>query len=130
MTAAPYDRPSVPPALLELVNQVFEVEKKLSRIDKPHSINRNVRRMREILQEGLYDQQDLGLVYHDPLGEPYNETRTDCDASIAGESPDNLTITEVIKPIIFLQMGSHKRMVQKAVVIAQTQQQVTPSPSE
>ena len=34
--------------------------------------------------------EDLGLTWHNPIGENFDETRTDCEASIAGESAENL----------------------------------------
>jgi hypothetical protein len=50
------------------------------------------------MTEEIFEQleSDGGLVYHNPIGEPYNETRTDIEASISGNSADNLIITEVI----------------------------------
>jgi hypothetical protein len=45
---------------------------------------------------------------HDPLGEPYNETRTDCEAEIGGNNLQNLFISNVIKPIICLAVRSFK----------------------
>lgn len=108
---------SVPQPLLDFLNQVFEVEKKLSRIDQPNSIDRNVRKMREAFEDGLLGE--YGLVYQNPMGEPYNETRTDCEASIAGDSLEGLVITEVIKPVIYLKHRGHTQLVQKAVVVVE-----------
>lgn len=108
---------SVQQAYLDLLNQVFEVEKKLARIDQPNSIDRNVRKMRETFEAGLFGE--AGLVYHSPMGEPYNETRTDCEASIAGDALEGLVITEVIKPVIYLKHRGHTQLVQKAVVVAE-----------
>lgn len=110
----------LPQPLIDLLNQVFEVEKKLERIDQPNSIDRNVRKMRELFDDALLEGQDAGLVYHSPLGEPYDETRTDCEASIAGDVMDNLVVIEVIKPIIYLKIGGYKQIVQKAVVIVES----------
>lgn len=67
---------------------------------------------------GIQGKDDTtGFVYYNPIGEDYNITRTDCEASIAGDSTDNLLITEVIKPIIRLHSGSASFIVQKAVVV-------------
>lgn len=112
----PASNSAYPQAILDLLNQVFEVEKKLSRIEEPNSIERNVRKMREVFENG--NLSDGGLIYHNPLNEPYNETRTDCEASIAGEFIEGLVIIEVIKPIIYLKQGGQTKLVQKAVVIA------------
>lgn len=113
----------VPQRYLDLVNQVFEIEKKINQIQEANSIGRNINRIRELMETELFAQdpqsQPIGLLYHNPLGEPYNETRTDCDASIAGASTENLEIIEVIKPIVFLKQGGMKHMVQKGIVIAE-----------
>ncbi|SHN25499.1 hypothetical protein [Chitinophaga sp. CF418] len=107
-------------AYLDILNQVFEIEKKLSVLQEPNSIQRNVNKLKEIMEQGLGIQgsdDTTGFVYHNPIGEDYNITRTDCEASIAGESTDNLQITEVIKPIIRLHSGGAGFIVQKAVVV-------------
>jgi hypothetical protein len=83
--------------MVEILDQVFEIERKLESISELNSIRRNVNRIKEMFE---YLAADGGLIYQNPLGEPYNETRTDLEASIAGNSADNLIITEVIKPII------------------------------
>ena len=36
------------------------------------------------------------LFYEDPMGQVYNETRADLEASIAGSSAENLVVAEVI----------------------------------
>jgi hypothetical protein len=107
-------------AYLDILNQVFEIEKKLSVLQEPNSIQRNVNKLKEIMEQGLGIQggDDIaGFVYHNPIGEDYNITRTDCEASIAGDSTVNLQITEVIKPIIRLHNGGASFIVQKAVVV-------------
>jgi len=107
-------------AYLDILNQVFEIEKKLSALQEPNSIQRNVNKLKEIMEQGLGLQggdDTPGFVYHNPIGEDYNITRTDCEASIAGDSTENLQITEVIKPIIRLQGAGASFIVQKAVVV-------------
>ena len=44
-------------------------------------------------------------------------TRTDCEASIAGEEFKNMVITHVIKPAIYKKNAGGVALVQKAVVI-------------
>ena len=113
----------IDPSFLNLLNQVFEIEKKASKLEEPNSIERNVRRIKSLFEEGLpvtvgHAAVKLSLVYHDPAGESYDETRTDCEASIAGDSAENLRIIEVIKPVIRVQgEGIISRIVQKAVVV-------------
>jgi hypothetical protein len=111
---------------VDLINQVFEIEKKAANLTEPNSIHRNVRRMKEWFEREFMATSNgqptiISLSYHDPLGEEYKETRTDCDASIAGSGIDNLVITEVIKPIIWYSIGgSAKSIIQQAVVVVES----------
>jgi hypothetical protein len=109
--------------ILDLLNQVFEIDKKVRKFHEASGIDRHLRKMRSIFEDGIRlgvgsAIAEVRLTYHDPTGEPYDETRTDCDASIAGSSLDNLRIVETIKPIIRLQSGSSNVILQRAVVIA------------
>lgn len=104
--------PQIPEQYLFLINQLFDMEKKVSRLTEKNSLNRNLDRMKNKFQ-------DMGFEVADPLGEAYNETRTDCEANIAGSSSENLVISDVIKPIIRLRNGGASMIVQKAVVIAE-----------
>lgn len=118
----------VPQPYLDLVNQVFEVEKKVGQIKEDNSLHRNIGKLRNLIENELFNdgRGSLGLSYHDPLGEPYNVSRTDCEANIAGTGADNLEIVEVIKPIIFFSLQEHghvrKVIVQKAVVVVRTRE--------
>ncbi|MGB5069774.1 MAG: hypothetical protein WBO28_02375 [Flavobacteriales bacterium] len=118
------DQTKVPQKYLDLINQVFEIEKKALAMQEQNSISRNINKIKEMIEHEFFSpetsQQSVGFIYHNPVGESYNETRTDCEASISGTSTDNLEIIEVIKPIIFLKQGGIKRMVQKAVIVAQS----------
>ncbi len=113
----------VPKLYLDLVNQIFEIEKKAAQIQESNSIQRNVNKLKEILENDLGGQsggEPQGFIYYNPLGEDYNETRTDCEASIAGTRTDNLEIIEVIKPIIRYRKGGMNIIVQKAVVVVES----------
>ena len=108
-----------PKNYVTILNQVFEIENKLNRIQEQNSIQRNLDRLKDLFaKEALSDGQ--GLSYFNPIGEKYDETRTDCDASISGESHENLEIIEVLKPIIYVEFGNTKMVIQKAIVIVQT----------
>lgn len=115
-----YKLPDTYKVYLDMLNQLFEIEKKLERIEEKNSISRNLNKLKEIFQTEI-SSQGHGLFYENPVGEPYNETRFDCEASIAGTDTDNLVITEVIKPIIRLKQGGISQIVQKAVVVVQSQ---------
>lgn len=112
----------VPQAYLDLVNQIFEIEKKSLNISEENSIQRNINKIRGLLEDGCF--KDVGLTYHNPIGENYSDTRTDCEATIAGTSVENLEIIEVIKPIIFYSYSENgktmKIIAQPAVVIVQS----------
>ena len=107
----------VPKIYIDLLDQVFEIEKKVANLTESNSISRNVLRLKEIFEQL---EPDGGLIYHNPIGEPYNETRTDIEASIAGNSADNLVITEVIKPIVRYRKGGITLVVRKGVVVTES----------
>ena len=97
--------------LIKIMNQFFEIQKKMAGKSELNSLQRNLERIQEYFGE-------ISLEMHNPLGENYNETRTDCEASIAGELGRNLLISEVIKPIIYLNDENNRKViVQKGVVI-------------
>ena len=95
---------------LRLINQLFEAEKKAAKNDALLPVQKNLERMKAALEE-------LGWRIHNPAGEPYNEGRTDCEASIAGNISKPLFVTEVLKPIIFQIINDKPMLIQKAVVI-------------
>lgn len=117
---------------LDLLNQVFEIDKKASTLTESNSIQRNVRNIRTWFERDIPVTQGgqpvlCSLTFHNPIGENYNETRTDCDASIAGSSTEQLVITEVMKPIVWLSVGgAPKHIVQQAVVVVESSQPTTP----
>lgn len=117
---------------LDLLNQVFEIDKKANVLTENNSIQRNVRNMRAWFERDIPVTQGgqpvlCSLTFHNPIGESYNETRTDCDASIAGSGTENLVIKEVMKPIVWLSVGgAPKHIVQQAVVVVESNQSTTP----
>ena len=117
---------------LDLLNQVFEIDKKASALTESNSIQRNVRNIRTWFERDILVTQGgqpvlCSLTFHNPIGEPYNETRADCDASIAGNGTEHLMITEVMKPIVWLSVGGAlKVIVQQAVVMVESSQPTTP----
>lgn len=115
----------VPQAYLDFMNQIFEIEKKAANLKEENSIQRNLNKMKGILEEEFFKgSSTIGLNYHNPIGESYSDTRTDCEATIAGTEVENLEIIEVIKPIIFYSYQEEEKIkkiiVQPAVVIVQS----------
>ncbi len=104
---------------LDIINQIFEMEKKLERLSESNSLSRNINKIKSLFEEDFYSN-GAGFNYHVPIGEPYNETRTDCEASIAGDSTERLVIVEVIKPLVRVNLNGLTNIVQKAVVIVQS----------
>jgi hypothetical protein len=95
-----------------MANLVFELEKKLDDNNSP-GIKRNVQRMKDVLDEA-------GILLMNPLGEPYEETRTDLEANIASDGSGRLFILDVIKPVLYSQAGTGRALLQKGVVIVGT----------
>lgn len=111
-----YNQPTAPRWALTLLNQLFEIEKKLSATEggDPNNCLRNVVKIKDALQE-------QGLFYEDPIGQPFTETRTDLEATISGQGTDNLKVVEVIKPIIREGTSDFSRVSQKGIVIVESQ---------
>ena len=115
---------SIPPLIeiprwtLVVLNSLYEIERKLEVHGDPGHAKRNVDRIKE-----EFEQQSL--IIEDPLGQPFKETRTDLEATIVGESTENLVVTEVIKPVIRLVNGPVSRVVQKGIVVVQSKDEVS-----
>ncbi|MCC5945683.1 MAG: hypothetical protein JJT94_12170, partial [Bernardetiaceae bacterium] len=76
--------------------------------------------IQEIFEFGLFD--NFGISYENPKGEPYNETRTDCDlVENLSNTFENLVIHEVIKPIIRVKQDGATRIVQRAKVVVKSE---------
>ncbi len=103
----------VPKWALTLLNNLYEIERKLTLHGDSNNAGRNIERMKEALCE-------QGLFYEDPMGQPFTETRTDLDATISGLSVENLVVVDVIKPIIRVGEAALSRVVQKGIVVLQS----------
>ena len=115
----------VPQVYLDFMNQIFEIEKKVNLIKEENSVQRNINKLNGLMEEEFFKhEQIVGFSYHNPLGEMYTQTRTDCEATIQGNDNENLEIIEVIKPIIFCIYKDYdkilKSIVQAAVVIVKS----------
>lgn len=102
---------------IKILNQIFEIEKKTSKLNENNSIDRNINKLKYIFENDLDDS--MQFVIENPLNEDYTETRTDVNANISGESTENLIIVDVIKPIIRSKKGNTNQIIQKGIVIAQ-----------
>ncbi|WP_133991929.1 nucleotide exchange factor GrpE [Dinghuibacter silviterrae] len=88
---------------------VFELEKKLAAAESP-GIKRHLDRMKSVLDEA-------GILMLNPLGEPYQETRTDLEASILPDARGSLAVVDVIKPVLYAQEEGKRTLLQRGVVI-------------
>lgn len=104
---------AVPKWAISMINNVFEIERKLMLHGDPANGLRNIDKIKDLLKEE-------GLTYEDPLGQPFKETRTDLDANITGTNTENLVVIEVIKPIIRGDFEGFSRVVQKGIVLVQS----------
>ena len=95
--------------IIAIINQVFEIEKKTA-ASGTVNIGRQLERIRSEIEA-------LGYAWHSPLHEKWDETRTDCEASITGTLRPRMLITDVIKPIVHQAGADGKTVVQKAIVI-------------
>lgn len=98
---------------LNLLNNLYEIEKKLDLHGDPSNALRNVEKIKELLEE-------QGFKYEDPMGQKFNETRSDLEATISGAGTEDLIVVEVIKPIVRAEQGGFSQVVQKGIVIVES----------
>jgi hypothetical protein len=108
------------PGLFKILNNLYDVERKLALHGDGGNVIRNVDKIKEAIQEFI--PPELDIFYEDPMGQLFKETRTDLDATITGGGSENLYVVEVIKPIIRIRDGTDtfSRVLQKGSVIVQT----------
>jgi hypothetical protein len=100
--------------MIQILNQVFEIQNKMSQLDLLDKFNRNIAKLIHICEEE-------GYTMHNPSGERYKESRADCEANIVGRLTEHMTVTQVIKPIIYKQGDKgEKTLVQKGIVIIES----------
>ena len=104
----------IPKFVLQVLNNLCDIDRKLSIHGDPGNAKRNVERIKETFE-------DERVFYEDPMGQSFSETRTDLEATITGEGSDNLKVVEVIKPIIRVGDRNFSRVVQKGIVIVQSE---------
>jgi hypothetical protein len=105
----------IPRWITTALNQLYEVERKLTVQGDPSNALRNVARIKDAFEE-------VHAFYDDPMGQPFNETRTDVEATISGSGTENLVIVEVLKPIVRIGTREYSRVIQKGIVIAESTQ--------
>jgi len=103
----------VPKWVLGVLNNVYDLERKIDAKDDGLNIRRNVDRIKEILE-------GESIFYEDPMGQGFTETRTDVEATICGEGAENLRVVEVIKPIIRCGNKNFSVVIQKGIVVVES----------
>jgi hypothetical protein len=106
-------RIETPKWALQVLNNVYEIERKLTL----HGDNGNSKRNVDKIKEALTNE---GLFYEDPFGQEFKETRTDLEASISGNSTEDLVVIDVIKPIIRYGNNQLSKVVQKGIVVVKS----------
>ena len=106
----------VPKWILQLLNNVCDIERKLQIHGDPGNAQRNVDRIKEAFETEK-------IFYEDPMGELFTETRTDLEASITGSGTENLHVVEVIKPVVRVGDKNYSRVIQKGIVVVESKVQ-------
>jgi hypothetical protein len=99
--------------LIHVINQLFEIQTKIKEGGTAANFERNLNRLVNLFEED-------GYIIQDPTGETYSETRTDCEASISGRMGSKMKITRTIKPIIYQKKEGNVELLQKGIVIAES----------
>ena len=109
-------------ALLLTLNQLYDMERKLALNGDAAGVRRNVERIKDAFAEEK-------LFFEDPMGQAFAETRTDLEASIAGEGTEDLVVTEVIKPVIRVGTAAYSKVIQRGIVVVRSRASAAASPT-
>lgn len=101
------------PNPIHIINQLFEMQAKINDAGFANQFERNFTRLLNLFEED-------GYLIQDPTGESYTESRTDCEASITGRLGSKMKISRTIKPIIYQRKDNAVQLLQKGVVIVET----------
>ena len=97
--------------LCNIINQIFQIELKCKQELDSKGLQRKFKRINQHFGE-------LNIKMHDPLGEAYDDTRIDCEATISGDDMEDLKIIEVIKPIIYYKEVENVILQRGVVIVA------------
>lgn len=93
----------------DIINQVFEIEKK--------SIEQNIDGFERNLRRINHEFEELGYKIVNPIGNTYDERDASIEANIL--SSDAKKITKVLKPVIYKMENDAYSLIQKGVVIVE-----------
>jgi hypothetical protein len=103
----------VPSWVLKVLNNIYDIERKMQIHGDLGNAKRNVERIKETFESEK-------IFYEDPMGQFFAETRTDLEVSITGIGTENLYVVEVIKPIIRIGEKNFSRVVPKGIVVVES----------
>lgn len=106
----------IPVSVLKIMNNLYEIDRKLALHGDPGNTVRNVEKIKDAIGDFL-GNNDFEIFYEDPMGQLFKETRTDLDAVITGNSTEDLYVVEVIKPIIRVGSSKYSQVIQKGSVV-------------
>jgi hypothetical protein len=105
---------------LYVLNQVYALKRRLRQCQLPDGTIRPLERIEEHLAADLHlpgvKSNRCGLVLVDPLGQPYDDRRTELDAEVIGAGDYPLFVVDVLKPIIRLTVEGKTYVVQRGSV--------------
>lgn len=126
----PQEMIHVPKSITIILNQLYELEQKIKKHGDPANLGRNITKMKDALAEAGFPsdygggQYTVGMAYEDPMGQPFNETRTDLEVNISGSRTEDLVVVDVIKPIIRAILtnstGKFYQLVQRGIVTVES----------
>lgn len=108
---------TIPVWLLKIMNNLYEIDRKLTLHGDAGNALRNVEKIKAAISDCYAGDDDFEIFYEDPMGQMFKETRTDLDATITGDSSENLYVVEVIKPIIRVGSSKFSQVIQKGSVV-------------
>lgn len=96
-------------AVIQLINQVHQLQRKLNRVDETGTTSRQIERIMDIFAES-------GYLVDNPLGQHYDGTRTDLAVTFGSRTTGTM-ITDVLKPVIYRQEEGESKLLQIGVVL-------------
>jgi len=106
-------------SLVYILNQTYALKRRLRNCQLPPGTLRPLERIEEHLEHNLR-LSDLpagsGLTIDDPLGQKYDERRSDLEAEVISDGDGPPIVVDVLKPIIRLSRGGQTDIIQRGVV--------------
>lgn len=95
--------------MINIINQIFEIEKK-SKVNDYSKIDRNIKRLKSEIES-------LGYIVEDPMGRAYTVTDADLEATMSDQLSKKPKVSKVLKPVIYETSQGQRMLIQKGVVV-------------